>query len=251
MRAGLPGWTARFLPKRVSGALLPRDPEAGTMTHQATLLMSGFVTHDTRRLVLSRPEGLAFEPGQGVELAIDDPKWRDQGRPFTPTSLAEDRVLELTIKRYPQRDGVTTALHGLAPGTAVTLSDPFGTIAYRGPGVFIAAGTGITPFLAILRRLAADDALAGHSLFFSNKSEQDVICGPELEHYLGERCLFTFTREHQPGHAAKHIDAGFLAGHVQDLDQYFYVCGPEGFVEAVNRNLLTIGADPDRLVYER
>ncbi len=221
------------------------------MTLATTLLMTGFVTHDTRRFVLTRPEGFTFEPGQGVELGIERDPWRGQGRPFTPTSLPGDRALELMVKRYPDGDGFTVALHGLAAGAPLTLSDPFGTLAYRGPGVFIAAGAGITPFLAILRRLAQDNDLAGHSLFFSNKTEDDLICGQELSHYLGARGLFTFTRGHSSCNEGRRIDAGYLRGPIDDLDHHFYVCGPRGFVAAVSDALLALGVDADRLVYER
>jgi cytochrome-b5 reductase len=213
--------------------------------------MSGFVTHDTRRFVLERPKGLHFEPGQGVELTIEQDPWKGQGHPFTPTCLAEDRVLELTVKRYPEREGFTAALHGLEPGAPLGVSDPFGTISYQGPGVFIAAGAGITPFLAILRRLSADGQLEGQELLFSNKTEDDLICGRELRHYLGSRAVFTFTREHQGASEGRHIDAGFLQGHVHRFDRRFYVCGPPAFVESVNADLLSLGAHPDQLVYER
>lgn len=221
------------------------------MAYPTRLLMSGFVTHDTRRFVLERPEGLDFEPGQGVELTIERDPWRGEGHPFTPTCLPQDQVLELTIKRYPESDGFTVALHDLEPGAPLTVSDAFGTITYQGPGVFIGAGAGITPFLAILRRLAHDGALDGHDLLFSNKSEADLICGAELRHYLGERAVFTFTRENQPGHTGRRIDAEFLREHIDDFDRFFYVCGPPAFVEDVKRELVTLGADPDRLVYER
>lgn len=220
------------------------------MTYPTSLLMSGFVTHDTRRFVLERPEGFSFEPGQGVELTIERDQWRGQGHPFTPTCLVGDRVLEFTIKRYPEREGFTTALHGLETGAPMTVSDAFGTITYQGPGVFIAAGAGVTPFLAILRRLAGDGALEGHGLLFTNKTQHDLICGQELRHYLGDRAVFTFTREPGTPHEDQRIDAGFLRGHIEDFDQYFYVCGPDAFVQSVNEELLTLGAHPDRLVYE-
>jgi ferredoxin-NADP reductase len=54
-----------------------------------TLLMSEFVTHDVRRFLVSRPPGFNFEPGQGVELAINQTPWRDEGRPFTLTPGTE------------------------------------------------------------------------------------------------------------------------------------------------------------------
>jgi ferredoxin-NADP reductase len=221
------------------------------MAHSATLLMSGFVTYDTKRFVLTKPEGFTFEPGQGVELTLDRPEWHGQGHPFTPTSRREDQVLEFTIKRYPERQGFTDTLHRLTPGECVTLSDPFGTIRYQGPGVFIAAGAGVTPFLSILRRLAADNMLEGQRLLFSNKTRKDLICGLELRHYLGDACVFTFTRERDAVQHRGHIDTAFLEGHIGNLDQYFYVCGPDPFVESVNGSLAKLGVTEERLVYER
>ncbi|WP_245232654.1 hypothetical protein [Thiorhodococcus minor] len=85
----------------------------------------------------------------------------------------------------------------------------------------------------------------------TNKTEKDVICRAELEHYLGERCVLTYTHEHDPSHEGRHTDATFLAAHIDDPEQLFYVCGPAGFVEAINAHLLSLGVHPDRLVYER
>ncbi|MBK1629904.1 flavodoxin reductase [Thiohalocapsa halophila] len=220
------------------------------MPHDATLMMRELVTHDVQRLLLSRPDGLDWLPGQGVELALDQEGFRDEWRPFTPTSLLEDRLLELTVKRYPEEDGVTEALHALEPGARLRVSDPFGSITYQGPGTFIAAGTGVTPFLAMLRRLAKDDTLAGHRLLLSNKSEADVICAKELRHYLGDDLVLTFTREREPGREGKRIDQSFLDANIGNRDGYFYVCGPDAFVSAINEALTTLGIRAEQLVYE-
>lgn len=220
------------------------------MNHQVTLLMSSFVTHDVKRFIVTRPDGLEFEPGQGVELAIDHPDWRGEGRPFTPTSLPQDRVLEFIIKAYPTHQGVTQALHALEPGARLLISEPFGTIRYQGPGVFIAGGAGVTPFIAILRQLAREQGLDGQSLLFSNKTPADVIAEKELRHMLRERCIVTCTEELAPGYAHQRIDRDFLSKHVSDFGQHFYVCGPPGFNESVNDALKGLGATPDLLVFE-
>jgi predicted ferric reductase len=39
------------------------------------------------------------------------------------------------------------------------IRDVWGAIEYKGEGVFIAGGAGVTPFIAILRQLQADDKL--------------------------------------------------------------------------------------------
>lgn len=222
------------------------------MTYKATLLMSKFVTHDVKRFVLEKPAGFSFTAGQGVEVVIDEPDWRqEEGRPFTPTSLAADRVLEFTIKRYADHPGVTDRLHALQPGSTLLLAEPFGTIAYQGPGTFIAAGAGITPFLAIFRQLVHEGKLSGSRLIFSNKTPQDVICEKELRHYFGEDCLLTCTRAKAPGYENQRIDSRYLEEKIADRKQKFYVCGPDAFVEDVNAGLQKLGVSATSLVFEQ
>ncbi len=221
------------------------------MDHTVTLLMSQFVTHDVKRFIVSKPEGFSFIPGQGVELAINQPGLSDQGRPFTPTGLAADRALEFTIKAYPDHAGVTQALHRLEPGAELTMSEPFGTISYQGPGVFIAGGAGITPFLAILRDLAGKGELARQTLIFANKTPRDVVLEKELRHLLGERCLLLCGGAEAPGYEHRRIDQAYLQEKIRDFDQRFYVCGPPGFMDAVNGALASLGARSESLVFER
>ncbi|BCO30657.1 hypothetical protein TspCOW1_07600 [Thiohalobacter sp. COW1] len=221
------------------------------MDYSTTLLMTGFVTHDVKRYIVEWPEGLEYAPGQGVELAVDEPDWREEGRPFTPTAIKDDRVLEFTIKSYPDHQGMTQHLRDIKPGSRLLLSGSFGTIRYKGPGVFIAAGAGITPFLAILRDLAARGELGRSQLLFSNKTPADVICERELRHYFGEHGWFTCTQESAPGYADQRIDKALLQTRISDFGQNFYVCGPPGFTETVNQALSELGADPDAVVFEQ
>lgn len=220
------------------------------MNHRVEILHTGFVTHDVRQFIVTRPEGLEHEPGQGVEIAIPREGWENEGRPFTPTSPPGEPVLELTIKRYPGHDGVTDRLHRLRAGAELTMSDPFGTITYRGPGTFIAGGAGVTPFLAILHRLADDGELGESDLHFSNKTPADVICDKELRHLLGDRCHLTCTHESGPGYDDRRIDRAYLDEAVGDFDRRFYLCGPPSFVDDVRSALLDLGASGDAIVLE-
>ena len=216
-----------------------------------TLLMTEFVTHDVKRFIVERPAGLGHQPGQSVELAVDEEGWREQKRPFTPTSLPDDRVLEFTIKAYPDHHGVTEKLHSLRPGAALLVSEPWGVLTYRGPGTFIAGGAGITPFIAMLRHLARTGQLSDHGLIFSNKTPEDIICAQEFRHYLGERCLFLCTRAADASCAGRRIDKGFLQQAIPDLTQHFYTCGPRTFVREINQSLRELGATPDAIVFEK
>jgi ferredoxin-NADP reductase len=220
------------------------------MEHQIEILHTGFVTHDVKQFITTCPEGFEYEPGQGVELAVDEDGWRDEGRPFTPTAPAARRVLEFTIKGYPDHEGVTEKLHALVPGDGLLMSGPFGTITYQGPGTFIAGGAGVTPFLAILRKLGQGDELDRCSLLFSNRTPADVICEKELRHLRGDRCRLVFTREAAPGFEPGQIDRRRLEKEAPDLDRPFYVCGPPEMVDEVREALLEMGAGPERIVVE-
>jgi cytochrome-b5 reductase len=213
--------------------------------------MTEFVTHDVKRFIIERPSGLDYQPGQGVELAINQPEWKDKGRPFTPTSLKEDKVLEFTIKKYPDHHGVTERLHALQPGEELLMSDSFGTITYQGPGAFIAGGAGITPFMAIIRQLARNSRLADHTLIFSNKTPADVICEKEFRYYFDDRCLLTCTQTSAAGYDNRLITKEFLQEEIHDFNQRFYTCGPPQFVKDINSELVELGANPNTLVFEK
>lgn len=220
------------------------------MEHAIEILHTGFVTHDVQQFVTTRPNDLSFEPGQGVEVALDREGWRDEWHPFTPTSRTDESVLEFTIKEYPSHDGLTTRLHDLAPGDRLLVSGAGGTITWQGPGTFIAGGAGVTPFLAIFRNVSDDD-LEGCRLIFSNKTPADVICEKELRHRFGDRCRLTCTDERAPGYDHRMIDRAYLGEVIDDFDQRFYVCGPPKMVEDVTDALVSQGADEGRIVIEQ
>ncbi len=114
------------------------------MTHSVRILSAEPVTHNVRRYRLERPAGFSFEPGQATDVSVDRDGWRDKKNPFTFTGLQEADYLEFTIKSYFDRDGVTKALWSLTPGDRLIVRDAWGSITYKGPGVVLAGGAGVT-----------------------------------------------------------------------------------------------------------
>jgi len=212
--------------------------------------MKEFVTHNVRRFVVEKPPRFKFIPGQATDCTINLPGWKDKVNPFTFTSLNRDKVLEFTIKGYPQREGVTKKLHELEPGTPLIIRKPFGTINYHGPGIFLAGGAGITPFIAIFRQLQLDNNLLGNTLFFSNKTARDVILEQELRDMFGSELVFTLTQEQKDGYEYGEIDRTFLKSRINDLSSYFYLCGPKAFVRSMKETLEALGAHPKKIIIE-
>lgn len=209
------------------------------------------VTHDVKRFRVEKPAGYNFIPGQATEVAINKPEWKSEKRPFTFTSLNDEPYLEFTIKSYSDHNGVTNALHKLSVGDELLIHDVWGAIAYKGEGVFIAAGAGVTPFIAILRQLHKDKLIAGNKLIFSNKTSKDIILREEFEKMLGKNFINVLTDENVPGIHNKRIDKNYLKEVINNFEQHFYVCGPEKFTEAITAALIDLGAKVDEVVFEK
>jgi len=220
--------------------------------HIVKILESGFINHDVKRFAVEKPEGFTFIPGQATDVSINLPDWKDELRPFTFTSLNEWPYLEFIIKIYDDHDGVTHQLGKTNNGTELILHDVYGTIQYKEPGVFIAGGAGITPFIAIFRALhKVKKLLPGNELIFSNKTAADIILGEELTEMLGPSYINVFTRQGVIGFRERRIDRNYLIDNIHDFSRHFYVCGPEIFVKQIVELLLDLGASADTVIFEQ
>lgn len=221
------------------------------MTHTLKILFIAQVTHDVRCLRIEKPLGYTFISGQATEVAINKEGWLSEKRPFTFTSLNDDPYLEFTIKCYSDHDGVTNQIGLLREGDELIVDEPWGAIAYQGPGYFIAGGAGITPFIAILRQLSKEGKAAGNKLFFSNKTSADIIYEQELKQILGNDALFLVTESKEGPYMHDFIDEMFLSIHVDDLEKHFYICGPEQMTKSIIQVLTKQGASPDAVIFEK
>lgn len=219
--------------------------------HLVKILSIEPVTHNVKRFRVERPAGYHFNPGQATEVAVNTPALKNERRPFTFTALNDAAYLEFTIKIYRDHDGVTNALGNLQPGDEILIHDVWGAIEYKGEGVFIAGGAGVTPFIAILRQLHKENKLGKNRLIFSNKTEADIILHDEFSRLLGNNFINTLTAETKGGYDHRHIDRDYLKEKIPDFGQHFYVCGPTAFVSSVAEALTSLGAGADAVIFEK
>jgi ferredoxin-NADP reductase len=217
--------------------------------HIVKVLKTEMLTHNVKRFTLQKPAGYAFVSGQATDVSINKPGLEEELRPFTFTCLNGDDHLEFTIKIYTDHDGVTSKLLNVNEGDELIVHEVFGTIHYKGPGLFIAGGAGITPFISIFRDLKAQNKLNGNTLLFANKSEEDIIIKDELDALLGERHIDILSQPHN-GEGGKYIDKTLLNPYITESNQYYYICGPDKFTAAMVDNLLALGITKDRIIIE-
>ena len=209
------------------------------------------MTHDVKQYKVEKPKGYFFIPGQATEVAINKEKWKSEFRPFTFTSLPEETHLGFVIKSYRDHDGVTNQLDSLKVGDELILNDSWGAIQYKGKGVFIAGGAGITPFIGIFRSLESKRKLVGNTLIFANKTGNDVIMESYFRKALGNDFISILSKEQLGGHQRGMIDKEFLKAHVKDFNQEFYICGPDQMVKDISKMLEELGAKPEAVTFEK
>jgi len=210
------------------------------------------VTHDVLRIQLEKPANFAsFQPGQAVDIAVNQPGWDDKLSCFTFTSLPEDNYLEFTIKTYPSRERVTNKLLTLKEGDEILLKKPFGDIKYKGDGIFIAGGAGITPFIAILKDLEKKNKLGNNKLLFANKKREDIIDEEQFTKLLGkDKFLNVLSDEETDGYEHGYVSEALIKKLQEPGLDYYYLCGPGPMMGIVEKQLHELGIDDEHIVKE-
>lgn len=208
------------------------------------------VTHDVKCFRTEKPEDYSFEPGQATDVFLDSEKWKDEGRPFTFTNQPEDPFLEFIIKEYPDHEGVTREIHTLNPGDHFLVSEVFGAIKYSGPGLFIAGGAGVTPFISILRKLHQEQQMESNSLIFANRTSADIILHDELKDMLGDRLINILSDESSDQYLTGMVSRELIVDHLKRPHEKIYLCGPPPMMKAVHEYLTELEISADSIVEE-
>ena len=92
------------------GEVQPGQETEPDLPKTVKVLRADFITHNVKRFVVEKPSGLAYLPGQAVDISINKPGLQDELRPFTFTSVPGSNYLEFIMKIYSDHDGVTKKL---------------------------------------------------------------------------------------------------------------------------------------------
>lgn len=122
--------------------------------------------------------GLAFEPGQYLRIGIaGDPEVRD----YSIYSGASDDFLEVLVRRV--EDGlVSRQLSELQPGERLSVEGPYGHFCLTDfspetPLLFVASGTGISPFRSFVRSAPSLNYRLLHGIRYCEESYDAPVYG--------------------------------------------------------------------------
>ena len=229
-------------------------------------------TADAVSVVFAVPEALraayGFRAGQYLTLraTIEGVEVR---RSYSICSGEADPELRIAIKRVEGGVFSAWAQAALRPGMAVEVMTPtgrFGVAERPGDGaavhVGVAAGSGITPVLSMVRTVLARGRDERFFLFYGSRATPEILFRGALENlkdrYLGRLSVFhVLSQERQDvdvlngrldGEKLPLLLRRVLGGVGVDAA---YLCGPEGMIEAAAGALAAAGVPAERVHIER
>ncbi len=208
------------------------------------------VTHDVLQIVTNKPVGYHFKPGQATDVSINQDDWKEEKRPFTFTCLPKNDYIEFTIKTYPSHQSVTNQLLQLNINNELILHEVFGDIAFKGEGVFIAGGAGVTPFISIFRHLKDTNKIGNNKLLFANKTKADIILEAEFKSMLHENFINILSDDKIEGYENGYITEDLIKTNNANLNNNIYLCGPPPMMEAVEKILANLNIDKSLIIKE-
>jgi ferredoxin-NADP reductase len=219
-------------------------------------------TH-VRSIVLELPDWAGHRAGQHVDVRLTAEDGYQAQRSYSIASSPEDGQVVLTVEVLDDGE-VSPYLAGeLQVGDQLELRGPIGgyfvwTADLGGPVQLFAGGSGVVPFRAMLRHRAAANGGVPIKMLYSARRLDDVIYRDELAHLAASDetdIRFTLTREWPDRWSGyrRRVDREMVeqvAWSPEDRP-LVYVCGPNGFVEAVADAMVELGHDQASIRTER
>ena len=227
-------------------------------------------TRDSVRIALRVPEELRTEfeylPGQHLpfQLELDGKKLR---RTYSICS-GPDEALEIGVRVQSGGRFSEYAANVLATGDSIDVMPPSGQFHLEldannaNDYVGFAAGSGITPILAMIKSVLATEANSRFILFYGNRKQSTTMFIEDLyalKNKYPERLQlnFVFSQEEQEfepmagrldGDKVRELYRHFGAGlHARDC----FVCGPDSMIKDVTEALLDLGMKQEHVHSER
>ena len=206
-----------------------------------------------------------FIPGQNVTLRKSF-NGQEIRRSYSICSSAFENELRIAVKKVEGGIFSTFANEELKKGDVLEVLPPTGNFytqilsSQKKNYVFIAAGSGITPVISLIKTILSTEKESEVTLFYGNKTLSSVIFKEQLE-ALKDKYLDRFNLHHvfsrettETDFNSGRIDAAKLnqLSRMMNLNNVdnFFICGPEPLIFTVKDFLLSQRIDADKIHFE-
>ncbi|MCP4539398.1 MAG: 2Fe-2S iron-sulfur cluster binding domain-containing protein [Chloroflexi bacterium] len=195
-----------------------------------------------------------FRPGQYVNVFVDVDGVLTS-RPYSIASAPGGDMLDLTVRDKPGGFVAPYLLHEVQVGDELESTGPEGSFYHEAlidgdELVFFAGGSGITPFMSIVRDAfgsGAETSPLRIHLLYGSRVPEDVIYSDELAELAASHSNFNYSlviSEPPPGFdgLAGFLDADLIKKRVGDVTgKTFYICGPNVMYDFCSAALEQLG----------
>ena len=220
-------------------------------------------THDSVSLRFRITGAQAFRGRPGQFFTFD---WLLDGQKLArsysiSSSPTQTGFVEIAVKKQPE-GRVSSFLNERASiGLTVEARGPLGRFRFQENEhkniALLAGGSGITPLISILRYI--DDVCLDTraTLFYSVRTERDIIFEGELErlktHLPNFRLVVILTKPDAGWSGpAGHLRSELISSYLGEVSNHtFFLCGPEGYMNHATELLKSLGVDGQRILQER
>jgi ring-1,2-phenylacetyl-CoA epoxidase subunit PaaE len=214
------------------------------------------LSSDTVKVVFdieSNPS-FSFEPGQYINVSIHV-DGEEQRRSYSICS-GKDEPLAIAVKEVEKGTVSRWFNQQATPDMEIAISAPEGNFTKPKDAkniVGIAAGSGITPIMALAK--ATESTGGTLRLFFGNRTEDDILFRSEIDTLQNTSPIYFLSREEKEGFEHGRITKQALIDAFKaDLSLLrsdgFFLCGPEEMIVAACEALEMFGVSKEKIHYE-
>ena len=146
-------------------------------------------THNVSTFVIDpKAEGLNWKPKAGQYITIEaEVGGETLRRSYSLSSAPTEDLLAFTIKRVDGGKVSNYMLDSIKEGSTLKVNKPEGKFQLvpnadaRKDYYFFAAGSGITPIMAMIKSVLVDEPMSSAYLLYGNRMEEDIIFKEQLD----------------------------------------------------------------------
>ena len=226
-------------------------PQLGSFVRELTIAEVIEETADAKSIVFDIPAGaeqdFRYTPGQFLTLRIPSDQTGSVARCYSlSSSPTQDPKLKVTVKRTIDGYGSNWLCDNAEAGMSLHVLAPSGIFTPKKLDqdfILLAAGSGVTPVMSILKSALAQGT--GHIVMvYANRDEKSVIFKDELQKLQRDnpdRLTVLHWLESVSGIPSPEMIGNLL--HPVASKRHSYICGPAPFMETVKDGLRRSGAD--------
>jgi ferredoxin-NADP reductase len=220
-------------------------------------------TKTARTVRLAVPNWPGHLAGQHVDVRLTAEDGYQAVRSYSIASAADGPTLELTVDRVDDGEVSPYLVDVVSVGDQIEVRGPVGgwfvwRAAQTEPLQLIGGGSGIVPLMAMIRTRMLAGSTTPVRLLYSVRRPDLVIYRAELDALAAAGSIsltYAYTRAAPAGWPSlpARVNAALLGASAWAPADHpaVFVCGPTGFVEAVNDLLVAGGYDEDTIKAER